>query len=115
MLVLSPATTGILGLPYAFRKGGIAGGCVTMLISAVTINYCIKKLIKVRPPHLPLPLAATARSASLGRASRLQNCTQVKEKLEESRVCEAEDGVRQLPVRPAHFCAGTGLTPPHLL
>jgi amino acid permease len=39
--------TGILGLPYAFRKGGIVGGCLTTLISAVTINYCIKKLIKV--------------------------------------------------------------------
>ena len=38
---------GILGLPYAFKKAGLAGGTFGLMIVAPFVNYGIKKLVKV--------------------------------------------------------------------
>lgn len=36
---------GILALPHAFRQGGVISSSILMLVLAITVNYCIKKLI----------------------------------------------------------------------
>lgn len=54
---------GILGLPYAFKKAGLAGGTFGLMIVALFVNYGIKKLVKVKR-HLQQDVARVGKHIS---------------------------------------------------
>ncbi len=47
-LAVPRAGSGLLGMPYAFKEGGLVSGSVTILVVAVLSTYGVRLLLRVK-------------------------------------------------------------------